>query len=212
MPNEQIVRYFRQYLGTYSADQLKQQLMQQGFSPQDIDEAARYAQQPPQMGMGQAQANWQPQNAQPASMSQFLSSPPGQKNPVREGGVTGAIIGGIAAVISIPLSFMGMASSGFGLAAGFTLIAAIISIPIAIVFGGLFGALIGWLIIKFQDKIPGETLFKKTFTALLVVSAIFLLLGIGALFISPMRYLINILISLGVDYGFATLFAKRMEG
>lgn len=47
--NQQLIDYVRQQLGAgYSADQLRQVLVRQGWAEADVDEAIRHVQQPPQ--------------------------------------------------------------------------------------------------------------------------------------------------------------------
>ena len=198
MPNQDLVNYFKQNLSSYSLQELKQQALGQGYSQGEVDEAATWAQ-----GSSASDSAVQ-------SMNQW--APLSSKVPWKEGAIVGVIIGVVFSILRIPISFVSISTLTAGFGGGIGIMASLIAIPFAAIFGAIFGAIYGWIIITFQDKLPGRDLFMKTFIPLLVLAIIGILPSLMALFFNPLYTILNDLLSLASAFFFAKLFASRMGG
>ncbi len=203
MPNQDLINYFKQNLSSYSLPELKQQALSQGYSPQEVEEATRGAQ-----GSSAADSAVQ-------GVSQW--SPMSSKVSWKEGAIAGVIIAVVFSIVRIPISFVSLSAVTAGLggslfAGGLGIVASLISVPFAAVFGAIGGAIYGWIVITFQDKLPGSNLFMKTLIPILGLSILFMLPSLLALFFNPLYTLLSDLLSLASAFFFAKLFASRMGG
>ncbi len=206
MVNEQLVSYFQEWIQKgYSVDQLKGELVKQGYPQNEIDEAAA------QFG-GAPQPQLAPQPLQSPSESNVQQAPEagsietkiskidpkaglGQIQTgtndfyilgVKAGATAGIAQGLIGAIIGTLLTTFVfatlMAASGgmFGLAGGLAgalgALAIVFSIISGIIGGAIGGAIMGLILTFLWDKLPGQTPFLKSF-----ILSIIILLIIGLL-------------------------------
>ncbi|MEK6963557.1 MAG: hypothetical protein AABX70_03965 [Nanoarchaeota archaeon] len=189
MPNQELINYFKQNISSYSMQELKQQALGQGYQPQEVEEAARWA----QGGVAVQQVS--------DTVNQYL--PSSSKSPFKEGAISGVVVGLIFFVLRIPLSFLSTAS-------GFSLITSLIFLPVGIIVGVVLGGAYGWLIITFEDKLPGGSFFMKVLIPLLVLNGLGILMSLMALFTNPLYTLLSDVLSVLASIVFAKLFSSRM--
>ncbi|HLD04995.1 MAG TPA: hypothetical protein VJG90_04730 [Candidatus Nanoarchaeia archaeon] len=193
MPNQELINYFKQNLSSYSMQELKQQALSQGYQPQEVEEAARWA----QGGVAVQQVS--------DTVNQYL--PSSSKSSFKEGAISGVVVGLIFFVLRIPLSFLSTASLT---ASGFSLVASLVFLPVGIIVGAVLGGAYGWLIITFEDKLPGGSFFMKVLIPLLVLNGLGILMSFMTLFLNPVYTLLSDVLSILASIVFAKLFSSRM--
>ncbi|MBN2102283.1 MAG: hypothetical protein JW716_05430 [Candidatus Aenigmarchaeota archaeon] len=193
MVNEQLVSYFQEWTQKgYSVEQLKAELLNQGYPKKDIDEAALGiggSPVPPPSINSETNANFQRVGDVERKLSAI--NPKAGMGELQTGtndfyilgaeagAFAGAVQGIIGAVIGTVLTTFVfstlMAASGgiFGLAGGivgalgiFVIITSIIS---GIIGGAIGGAIIGFILAFLWDKLPGRTPFLKSFILSIII-------------------------------------------